>query len=121
MRGTNEEYASARLVGELGLMIKDIGGTSVIGMMAFVEMLAAFQEGVGIGAGFSGGPIMPPLGHMSSDIVIAIRALLTNDGDQDKAADIIREVKKNEWLDPEQAAFAANTIARKAEQSRRGQ
>jgi hypothetical protein len=120
MRGTNEEYDSARLVGELGLMIKDVGGTSVIGMMAFVEMLAAFQEGVGIGAGFSGGPIMPPLGHMSADVVIAIRALLTNDGDQDKAAAIIREVKKNEWLDPEQAAFAANTIARKAEQSRRG-
>ena len=120
MRGTNEEYESARIVGELGLMLKDVGGVSVIGMMAFSEMLAAFQESVGIGAGFSGGPIMPPLGHLTADVIIALRALLANEGDLDKAADIMKTVKANEWLDPELAAFSSNTIARKAEQSRRG-
>lgn len=120
MRGTNEEYDSARLVGELGLMLKDVGGVTVIGMMAFSEMLAAFQESVGIGAGFSGGPIMPPLGHLAADVIVTMRALIVNEGDSAKAADILKSLKANEWLDPELAAFSSNTVARKAEQSRRG-
>ncbi|HKM39884.1 MAG TPA: hypothetical protein VJ036_06405 [bacterium] len=120
MKGTDEEYSTAQLVGDLGIIIKDVGGPTVIGMMALSEMLAAFQEGTAIGAGFSGGPIMPPLGHMTADAIIALRALLANKGDQNKAADIIGGIKKNEWLDPELAAFAANLIARKTEQMRRG-
>lgn len=120
MRGTGEEYDSARLVGDLGVIIKDIGAPTVVGMMSFGEMLCAFQESVQIGAGFSGGPIMPPLGHMTADCIIALRALIKCEADVEKAADIIAEVKKNEWLDPEIAAVALNTISRKTEQVRRG-
>ncbi|AKB26424.1 hypothetical protein MSMTP_2955 [Methanosarcina sp. MTP4] len=120
MRGTGEEYDSARLVGDLGVIIKDIGAPTVVGMMSFGEMLCAFQESVQIGAGFSGGPIMPPLGHMTADCIIALRALIKCETDVEKAADIIAEVKKNEWLDPEIAAVALNTISRKTEQVRRG-
>jgi hypothetical protein len=120
MRGTGEEYDSARLVGDLGVIIKDIGAPTVVGMMSFGEMLCAFQESVQIGAGFSGGPIMPPLGHMTADCIIALRALIKCETDIEKAADIIAEVKKNEWLDPEIAAVALNTISRKTEQVRRG-
>ncbi|MCQ1536255.1 hypothetical protein FTO70_11300 [Methanosarcina sp. KYL-1] len=120
MRGTGEEYDSARLVGDLGVIIKDIGAPTVVGMMSFGEMLCAFQESVQIGAGFSGGPIMPPLGHMTGDCIIALRALIKCESDVEKAADIIAEVKKNEWLDPEIAAVALNTISRKTEQVRRG-
>ncbi len=120
MRGTGEEYDSARLVGDLGVIIKDIGAPTVVGMMSFGEMLCAFQESVQIGAGFSGGPIMPPLGHMTADCIIALRALIKCENDVEKAADVIAEVKKNEWLDPEIAAVALNTISRKTEQVRRG-
>lgn len=120
MRGTDEEYDSFRLVGDLGVIIKDIGAPTVVGMMSFGEMLCAFKESVEIGAGFSGGPIMPPLGHMTADSIIALRALIKFEGNIEQAADIIAEVKKNEWLDPEIASVALNTIARKTEQVRRG-
>ncbi len=120
IRGTDEEYDSARIVGDLGVLLKDIGAPTVVGMMSFGEMLCAFKESVEIGAGFSGGPIMPPLGHMTADTIITLRALIKYGGNVEKAADVIAEVKKNEWLDPEIAAVALNTISRKTEQVRRG-
>ncbi len=120
MRGTNEEYDSARVIGDLGVILKDIGAPTVVGMMSFAEMLCSFQESIQIGAGFSGGPIMPPLGHMSADAIIALRCLIFTKKDFDKAAEMIAHIKKTEWLDPEMAAVGANTIARKAEQVRRG-
>ncbi|MDD4250494.1 MAG: hypothetical protein PHT13_15530, partial [Methanosarcina sp.] len=47
-------------------------------------------------------------------------ALIKYGGNVEQAADVIAEVKKNEWLDPEIAAVALNTISRKTEQVRRG-
>jgi hypothetical protein len=120
IRGTGEEYDTARLVGDLGVIIKDIGGPSVIGMMAFEEMLAAFEESLAIGAGFSGGPLQPPLGHMTADAVLAMKVLIDNNGDIEKTADKIKEVKEKFWLEPEYAKIATNTISRKAEQVKRG-
>jgi len=120
IRGTDEEYDSARIVGDLGVLLKDIGAPTVVGMMSFGEMLCAFKESIEIGAGFSGGPIMPPLGHMTADTIIVLRALIKYGGNVGQAADVIAEVKNNEWLDPEIAAVALNTISRKTEQVRRG-
>lgn len=120
IRGTGEEYDTAHLVGDLGVIIKDIGGPSVIGMMAFEELLAAFEESLTIGAGFSGGPLQAPLGHMSADAVLAMKLIIENDGDLEKAADKIREVKEQNWLEPDVAMIATNTISRKAEQVQRG-
>lgn len=120
IRGTGEEYDTARVVGDLGVIIKDIGGPSVIGMMIFEELLAAFEESLIIGAGFSGGPLQAPLGHMSADAVLAMKLLIENNGDLEKTADKIREVKEQYWLEPEVAMIATNTISRKAEQVQRG-
>jgi hypothetical protein len=120
IRGTGEEYDTASLVGDLGVIIKDIGGPSVIGMMAFEEMLAAFEESLAIGAGFSGGPLQPPLGHMSADAVLSMKLLIENKGDIEKTADKIKEVKEKFWLEPEFAKIATNTISRKTEQVKRG-
>jgi hypothetical protein len=120
MRGTNEEYDSGRLVGDVGVIIKDIGAPTVVGMMSFGEMLCSLAESVQIGAGFSGGPIMPPLGHMSADAIIALRCLIHTKNDQDASAEMIAELKKTQWLDPVMAAVGANTISRKVEQVRRG-
>ena len=120
IRGTGEEYNTAQLVGDLGVILKDIGGPSVIGMMVFEEMLAAFEESLMIGAGFSGGPLQPPLGHMTADAVLAMKLLIDNQGDMEKSADKITEVKGQFWLEPEIAKIATNTISRKAEQVKRG-
>lgn len=120
IRGTGEEYDTARVVGDLGVIIKDIGGPSVIGMMIFEELLAAFEESLIIGAGFSGGPLQAPLGHMSADAVLAMKLIIENNGDLEKTADKIREVKEQYWLEPEVAMIATNTISRKAEQVQRG-
>ncbi|HKM41993.1 MAG TPA: hypothetical protein VJY43_05440, partial [Methanocorpusculum sp.] len=120
MRGTHEEYDTAKLLGDFGLIIKDVGGSSVIGSMAFSEIFAGFEESAMIGAGFSGGPVNAPLGHVIGDIVPAIRLLMLNGGDVFAAADTIREYKMNSFLDPEFAIFSLNTIARKAEQVSRG-
>ncbi|HPX77649.1 MAG TPA: hypothetical protein PL055_02645 [Methanobacterium sp.] len=120
IRGTGEEYDTAKLVGDLGVILKDIGGPTVIGMMVFEELLAAFEESLAIGAGFSGGPLQPPLGHMSADTVLAMKLLIENEGDLEKVADKIREVKEQFWLEPEVAMIATNTISRKAEQVQRG-
>jgi len=89
-------------------------------MMSINEILAAFEEGPMIGAGFGAGPVDPPLGHLCADGVVAMNLLIENDGDVEATADVIKEMKATQWIDGEYAAFAANTIARKSEQVRRG-
>ncbi len=120
LRGTGEEYDTARVVGDFGLILKDIGGPSVIGSMALNEIFAGFQESPIIGAGFSGGPVNVPLGHLAGDTLPALRMLYRTGGDVDKTADAIRAYKLQSFIDPEVALCALNTITRKAEMVTRG-
>lgn len=120
MRGTGEEFDTARIVGDFGLILKDVGGPSVIGSMVTNELFAGFQESAMIGAGFSGGPVNVPLGHLAGDILPALRLLLANGGDVAKTAETIRDYKMQSFIDPELALCALNTIVRKAEVVNRG-
>ena len=120
LRGTGEEFDTAKVIGDFGLILKDIGGPSVIGSMALNEIFAGFQEAAIIGAGFSGGPVNPPLGHLCGDVVPTIRLLMKFKGDVYAAAEEVKKYKLNSFIDPEMAICALNTIARKAEEVRRG-
>lgn len=120
MRGTGEEFDTARIVGDFGLILKDVGGPSVIGSMVTNELFAGFQESAMIGAGFSGGPVNVPLGHLAGDILPALRLLIKNGGDVDATAATIRDYKMQSFIDPEVALCALNTIVRKAEVVNRG-
>jgi len=120
VRGTGEEFDTARVIGDFGLILKDIGGSSVIASMALNEIFAGFEESPIIGAGFSGGPVNPPLGHLCGDSVPAIRLLMKYEGDIYKVAEEIRNYKMNSFIDPEMALCALNTITRKAEEVKRG-
>ena len=120
MRGTGEEYDTARIIGDFGLILKDVGGPSVIGSMVVNELFAGFQESAVIGAGFSGGPVNVPLGHLAGDILPALRLLFSNGGDVEATAMAIRDYKMQSFIDPELALCALNTITRKAEVVNRG-
>jgi hypothetical protein len=112
-KGTGEELDSARLVGDLGLMFKDIGTPSIVGMLQFAEILASVEELGNFGAGVSGGPICAAMPHqIGADCVIALR-VLSQTKSPNKAIEAVR-VNKEKFLDPETAMIAANTMARKA-------
>ena len=66
MRGTNEEYLTGQLIGDLGLILKDVGGPSVIGMMALEEIMSIFKEGL------AGGPRVIPILHWDISVVTVL-------------------------------------------------
>lgn len=119
LKVTGEEFETAKIVGDLGLIIKDIGGPSVIGMMAFDEIVAAFEY-LEIFSGFSGSPVNAPIGHIGAYAVIGMKALLQNNGDMDKVAKMIAKERESCTVDPEVAMICINLISRKANELHSG-
>lgn len=118
-RGTGEAFNTADLVGDLGMILKDIGTPTVIGMIAFNDMMACFEESARIGAGPSGGPRNAPLGHIAADAVLALRSL-SRENSFERAAEVVARNKQT-FMDPVIAHIEANTVARKAEEVRCGE
>ena len=115
LRLTGEAYSTAALVGDLGLILKDSGGVTIPGMLTFRDVLGVFEEPV---SGFRA--TTPPLGHVSGEAILALKAMLSWDFDRDRVARAVVELEQNR-VDPEMALIALNTVARKARQIRRGE
>lgn len=114
---TGEEYDTAQVVGDVGLILKDIGGPSVIGMMAFDEIFAVFAETI---SGFSTAAFNAPLGHIGGFAVVGMKALVANNGDMEKVAKMIAEDRAATSFSPEVALLGINLIARKASELHNG-
>ncbi len=117
VRITGQEFETARVIGDLGLILKDVGAPTVIGIMALDEIVSVFEEGI---AGSGAGPVNPPLGHVCGDGVIAFLCLLQEGSTEQAVATALRERRYATAFDPETAMVAMNIIARKAMQVRHG-
>lgn len=117
LKVTGQAYDTARLVGDVGLILKDVGAPSVIGMMALEEIFAAFKENI---AGFSGGPVNAPLGHVAAYAVVAMKVLLENGGRIVEAAEAIARERAACSFDPESAFISLNIVTRKAKEIQGG-
>jgi len=111
-RLTGEEMPSGKLIGDLGLILKDVGGPTVIGMMALDEIVQVFEQFARSGN--------PPLGHLCADAVAAFKALLQKDATQGSVADALARSRLATSIDPDTMVLAMNIVARKATQVRRG-
>lgn len=111
VRVTGEEYDTAKLVGDVGLILKDIGGVSVIGMMAFDEIFACFRENV---IGSSGRPSCAPLGHIGAYCVVALKALMQEGADSAEIGKKIVADRLAGAMDGDTAILSINTMARKS-------
>jgi hypothetical protein len=111
-RVTGEQMPAGKLIGDLGLILKDVGGPTVIGMMALDEIVQAFEQFARSGD--------PPLGHLCADAVVAFKALLQKDATRDGVADALVRARLQTSIDPDTTILSMNIVARKARQVRRG-
>lgn len=111
-RLTGSAIATGKLLGDLGLILKDIGGPTVIGMMALNEVVQVFEEFHRM--------TDPPLGHLCADAVAAFHALLQENARTGDVAARLAGERAARSLDPDTTLLSMNTVARKATQIRRG-
>ena len=111
-RITGEQVPAGKLIGDLGLILKDVGGPTVIGMMALDEIVQGFEQFARSGN--------PPLGHLCADAVVAFKALLQKDATRDGVADALVRARLQTSIDPDTTIVSMNIVARKARQVRRG-
>jgi tRNA splicing endonuclease len=118
IRGTNEELKTARVLGDLALILKDCGTPTVVGMIMFNEICSVIKEGAALGVGRAGGPLLLPLNHWVTSPSLALY-LLGKGATQDEIIAIIKETM-NGFFQKEDATVATNILARRAEFIERG-
>lgn len=116
MRVTGEEFDTAKLVGDVGLILKDIGGPSVVGMMCFVEIFSCFKERI---CGASGAPHNSPLGHMTCYTVPSMKALASGEEPAIIGEAVLND-RMEDTVNPEISAFSIYLTAKKASELRNG-
>lgn len=118
IRGTGEELETAKVVGDLAMILKDCGAPTVVGMIMFNEVNALIAEGAILGVGRSGGPLLLPLTHWCTSASLSLY-LLSKGMSEEEVADVIRKTM-DAYFQPEHAAVATNLLARRAHFIERG-
>ncbi|MGB9885580.1 MAG: hypothetical protein ACPLPT_00710 [Moorellales bacterium] len=118
IRGTGEELETAKVVGDLAMILKDCGSPTVVGMIMFNEVNALIAEGAILGVGRSGGPLLLPLTHWCTSASLSLY-LLSKGMTEEEVADVIRTTMES-YFQPEHAAVATNLLARRAHFIERG-
>jgi hypothetical protein len=118
VRGTTDELKTAKVVGDLGLILKDAGMPTVVGMIMFNEINALIQEGPVLGVGRGGGPILLPLHHWVTQPALVLYAL-GRGATEEEAIEIIRK-STNGYFQSDDANIAINTLAHRAQYIERG-
>lgn len=118
IRGTGEELETARVVGDLAMILKDCGQPTVVGMIMFNEVCALIQEGPALGVGRSGGPLLLPLTHWCTSASLAL--YLFGKGMEEEAVTNIIRKTMDSFFQVEHAAVATNILARRANFIERG-
>ncbi|RJP35019.1 MAG: hypothetical protein C4536_01680 [Actinobacteria bacterium] len=112
IRGSGDEISSSKVIGELGLMLKDCGSPTVVGMIMFNEICSIIEEGPMLGVGRSGGPIMLPLHHWATAPALVLYHL-GKGATEEEVVDIV--IKSTEaYFQREDAAIAINNLSHKA-------
>ncbi|GAB4252894.1 MAG: hypothetical protein Kow00129_13780 [Thermoleophilia bacterium] len=118
IRGTGEELETAKVVGDLAMIIKDAGQPTVVGMIMFNEVNALIAEGPVLGVGRSGGPLLLPLTHWCTSAALALY-LLGKGKEEEEVADVIERTMQD-FFQSEHATVATNILARRANFLERG-
>ena len=118
IRGTGEELETARVVGDLAMILKDCGSPTVVGMIMFNEVCALIQEGPALGVGRSGGPLLLPLTHWCTSAALTLY-LLGKGMEEEEITGVISKTMDN-FFQPEHANVATNILARRANFIERG-
>jgi hypothetical protein len=113
IRGTNEALSTAKLVGDLAIILKDSGTPTVVGMIMFAELCSILREGGTIGAGRAGGPLVIPLHHWVTAPVLSLY-LMGKGATEDEIITVLQTVLDH-YFQNEDATVATNLLARKAE------
>ncbi|NOY65565.1 MAG: hypothetical protein GXO97_09290 [Nitrospirae bacterium] len=118
IRGTDEELKTARVIGDLAIILKDSGTPTVVGMIMFNEICSIIKEGAALGVGRAGGPLLLPLNHWVTAPSLALY-LFGKGATQDEIISIIRKMMDG-YFQKEDATVATNILARRAEFIERG-
>jgi hypothetical protein len=118
--GSGRAFDTARVVGDLGLILKDVGAPTVVGMIAFNDLLSGFVESGDIMPN-AVGVVNPPLAHVPIPwLLAAIDLLLSSGGDIAATGEQIRTIRQTQSLDPETALVCTYIMTRKAMETSAG-
>lgn len=112
--GSRQTFETAKFVGDVGLILKDIGSPTVVGMIWLSDLLSCFEESPSISC-TAIGPVNPPFGHTPTQYLpCAMQLLRETDFIPGSAAGRLRELLTTHSLDSETTLVSTYIVARKS-------